>query len=68
MKQTTEKVKKIQKRMKVSKIRQKSYANKRRRHLEFVVRDHVFLRVTLTSGVGRAIHLRKISPMFIGPY
>ncbi|XP_047157954.1 uncharacterized protein LOC124828643 [Vigna umbellata] len=44
--------------------RQKSYADKRRRPLEFETRDHVFLRVTSTTGVGRAIKSKKLSPKF----
>jgi len=36
--------------------------------LEFDVGDHVFLRVILTTGVGRAIRSKKLSPKFLGPY
>jgi len=54
--------------MKASQSRQKSYADQRRRPLEFAPGDHVFLRITLTTGVGRAIRSRKLSPKFIGPY
>ncbi|XP_017409568.1 uncharacterized protein LOC108322101 [Vigna angularis] len=54
--------------MKASQSRQKSYADQRRRPLEFAVGNHVFLRVTSTTGVGRALHSRKLSPKFIGPY
>jgi len=36
--------------------------------LEFATGDHVFLRVTQTISVGRAICSRKLSPMFFGPY
>jgi len=36
--------------------------------LEFATGDHVFLRVTRTSGVGRALCSRKLSPKFLGPY
>jgi len=48
--------------------RHKSYANKRRRPLEFEAGDHVFLRVTSTAGIGRALKLRKLSPRFIESY
>jgi len=68
LRQTTEKVKQIQGRMKASQSRQESYADQRRRPLEFAVGDHVFLRITPTTGVGRAIRSRKLSPKFIGPY
>ena len=68
LRQTTEKVKLIQERMKASQSRQKSYADQRRRPLEFEPGDHVFLRITPTTGVGRAIRQKKLSPRFIGPY
>ncbi|XP_047165452.1 uncharacterized protein LOC124834726 [Vigna umbellata] len=66
--QTTEKVKLIQERMKASQNRQKFYADQRRRPLEFAVGDHIFLRVTSTTGVGRTIRSRKLSLRFINPY
>ncbi|XP_027932720.1 uncharacterized protein LOC114188322 [Vigna unguiculata] len=49
LQQTFEKVKTIQERMRATQSRQKSYADKRRRPLEFEAGDHVFLRVTLTA-------------------
>src|ERR1044072_1192854 len=66
--QTTEKVKLIREKMKTSQSRQKSYADNRRKDLEFEAGDHVFLRVTQTTGVGRAIKSKKLTPKFIGPY
>jgi hypothetical protein len=66
--QTTEKVRLIQERMKIAQSRQKSYADQRRRPLEFQEGDHVFLRVTPTTGVGRALKSKKLTPKFIGPY
>ncbi|BAT73135.1 hypothetical protein VIGAN_01059500, partial [Vigna angularis var. angularis] len=66
LKQTTDKVTKIQERMKASQSRQKSYADERRKPLEFVWGS--MLRITSTTGVGRAIHSRKLSFKFIGPY
>jgi len=36
--------------------------------LEFAVGDHVFFRVTRTTGVGRDLRSRKLSPKFLGPY
>ena len=36
--------------------------------LEFQEGDHVFLKVTPTTGVGRAIKLKKLSSRFIGPF
>ncbi|XP_052723766.1 uncharacterized protein LOC128193721 [Vigna angularis] len=66
--QTTEKVKLIQERLKTSRSRQKSYADKRRRPLEFAAGDHVFLRLNPTTGVGRVVRPKKLSPKFVGPY
>ncbi|XP_006589980.1 uncharacterized protein [Glycine max] len=66
--QTTEKVKLIQERMRTAQSKQKSYQDKRRKDLAFEVGDHVFLRVTLWTGVGRALKSRKLTPRFIGPF
>ena len=68
LEQTTEKVRMVRDRMLASQSRQKAYADRRRRPLEFEVGDHVFLRVTQTTGVGRALRSRKLSPKFLGPY
>ena len=65
--QTTEKVKMIREKMKASQDRQKSYHDKRRKALEFQEGNHVFLRVTLMTGVGRALKSKKLTPKFIGP-
>jgi len=59
---TTEKVKIIQDRMRATQSRQKSYADKRRRPLEFEAGDHVFLGVTLMTSIGGALKLRKLTP------
>jgi len=68
LQQTTEKVKVIQDRMRATQSRQKSYADKKRRPLEFEAGDHVFLRVTPTASIGRALKSRQLTPRFIGPY
>jgi len=68
LQQTTERVRVIQDRMRTTQSRQKSYADKRRRPLEFEAGDHVFLRVTPTAGIGRALKSRKLTPRFISPY
>nr|KYP45839.1 Retrotransposable element Tf2 [Cajanus cajan] len=54
--------------MKTAQSRQKSYAGKRRKPLEFAEGEHVFLKVTPTSGVGRALKVRKLTPRFVGLY
>jgi len=68
LQQTTEKVRVIQDRMCVTQSRHKSYADKRRRSLEFEAGEHVFLRVTPTTRIGRALKSRNLTPQFIGPY
>ncbi|KAL5545280.1 hypothetical protein UlMin_009064 [Ulmus minor] len=50
---TTEAVKKIRERMETAQSRQKSYADKRRRPLEFQVGEAVFLKVAPMKGVMR---------------
>jgi len=66
--QSFEKVKAIEERMRATQSRHKSYIDKRRRPLEFEVGAHVFLRVTPTKGIGRAIKSRKLTLRFVGPY
>ncbi|XP_050885350.1 uncharacterized protein LOC127090307 [Lathyrus oleraceus] len=54
--------------MKASQSMHKSYHDKRRKALEFSRGDHVFLRVTLLTGVGHAVKSKKLTPRFICPY
>ena len=64
---TSEKVSLIRQRLLTAQSRQKSYANVRRRPLEFEVGNHVFLKVMPKRGVVRFGKLEKLSPLFIGP-
>ena len=48
--------------------RQKSYADVRRRKLEFNVGDKVFLKVAPIKGIMRFGMKGKLSPRFIGPF
>ncbi|TYK23757.1 pol protein [Cucumis melo var. makuwa] len=48
--------------------RQKSYADKRRKDLEFEVEDMVFLKVAPTKGVLRFEKKGKLSPRFVGSF
>jgi hypothetical protein len=65
---TTEKVKIIRQRLKTAQSRQKSYADKRRRDLEFQVGDRVFLKISPWKGIMRFGKKGKLSPRYIGPY
>ncbi|KAM6569760.1 hypothetical protein CsatB_017745 [Cannabis sativa] len=64
---TSEAIKKIQARMLASQSKQKSYADPKRRNIEFQVGDFVFLQVSLMKGIQRFGKKRKLSPRFIGP-
>ncbi|XP_016164459.1 uncharacterized protein LOC107606978 [Arachis ipaensis] len=66
--ETTEKIKKIRARILTAQSRQKSYADQRRKSLEFEVGEHVFLSVTPTTGIGRAIKTKKLNPRYIRPF
>ena len=59
--QTTDKIKMIREKMKISQSRQKSYQDKRRKALEFEKVHHVFLRVTLVTGASQALKSRKLT-------
>ena len=65
---TSEKVSLILQRLITAQSLQKSYAEVRRRSLEFEVRDHVFLKVMPKRGVVRFGKQGKLSPRFIGPF
>ena len=58
----------IRQRLLTAQSRQKSYADVRRRPLEFEVGDHVFLKVMPKRGVVRFGKSGKLSPRFIGPF
>lgn len=55
-------------RLRVVESRQKSYANKRRRHLKFDVDDWVLLKVSLMKCVKRFGKKGKLAPRYVGPF
>ncbi|KAJ9541044.1 hypothetical protein OSB04_027550 [Centaurea solstitialis] len=65
---TTEQVEIARQKMKEAQSRQKSYADKHRKHLEFQRGDHVFLKVSPLRGVHRFGIKGKLSPRYIGPF
>ncbi|KAK6149305.1 hypothetical protein DH2020_016830 [Rehmannia glutinosa] len=63
-----EKVKLIKERIRTAQSRQKSYADKRRKDLEFEVGDEVFLRLSPRKGLINPKKGGKLSPRYVGPY
>ncbi|GJT77194.1 putative reverse transcriptase domain-containing protein [Tanacetum coccineum] len=66
--ETTEKIVQIRERLKMARSRQKSYADKRRKPLEFQVGDRVLLKVSPWKGVVRFGKKGKLAPRYVGPF
>ena len=58
----------IRKRLKTAYIQQKSYANNRRRVLEYVEGHKVYLKISPMKGVVTLEKKWKLSPRYVGPY
>jgi hypothetical protein len=58
----------IQANLKTAQSRQKSYADRRRKPLQFQIGDFVYLRVSPTKGVQRFGIKGKLAPRYIGPF
>nr|GFA61566.1 putative reverse transcriptase domain-containing protein [Tanacetum cinerariifolium] len=65
---TTEKISQIKDRLKAASDRQKSYADKRRKPLKFIVGDYVLLKVSPWKGVVCFEKKEKLAPRFVGPF
>ena len=68
VKETNDKITLIKERIKVSQDRQKSYADGRRKPLEFKVGDLVFLKISPMRKVMRFGKKGKLTPRYVGPY
>ncbi|GJV39726.1 putative reverse transcriptase domain-containing protein [Tanacetum coccineum] len=66
--ETTEKIKTIRERLKEAQDRWKSYADNRRRSIEFNVGDFVMLKVSPWKGMFQFKNKGKLSLRFIGPF
>ncbi|KAI3491362.1 hypothetical protein L1887_44288 [Cichorium endivia] len=66
--ETEEKIQSIREHMRVAQNRQKQYADRRRKPLEFSEGDMVMLKVSPWKGVIRFGKRGKLSPRFIGPF
>jgi hypothetical protein len=58
----------IREHLKAAQNRQKNYADKRRRPLQFAIGDHVYLKVSAMRGVHRFGIGGKLAPRYAGPY
>ena len=66
--ETTDKIVKIRENLTTARSRQKSYADKRRKPLEFAVDDRVLLKVSPWKGVVRFGKKGKLAPRYVGPF
>ncbi|XP_076913634.1 uncharacterized protein LOC143572327 [Bidens hawaiensis] len=66
--ETTDRVFQIKDKLKAAADRQKSYADNRRRPLEFQVGDQVLLKVSPWKGIVRFGKRGKLSPRYVGPF
>ncbi|GKF47957.1 hypothetical protein Tco_0141208, partial [Tanacetum coccineum] len=66
--ETTENIVQIKERLKTARSRQKSYADKRRKPLEFQVGDRVLLKISPWKGVVRFVKKGKLAPRYVGPF
>ncbi|GKC38799.1 putative reverse transcriptase domain-containing protein [Tanacetum coccineum] len=64
--ETTKKISQIKDRLKAARDHQKSYADKRRKPLEFSVGDYVLLKVSPWKGVVHFGRKGKLAPRFVG--
>ncbi|GKF48239.1 putative reverse transcriptase domain-containing protein, partial [Tanacetum coccineum] len=66
--ETTEKIIQIKQRMQAARDRQKSYADLKRKPMEFQVEDKVMLKVFPWKGVVRFGKRGKLNPRYVGPF
>nr|GEY34997.1 putative reverse transcriptase domain-containing protein [Tanacetum cinerariifolium] len=66
--ETTEKIIQIKQRMQAIRDRQKSYADLKRKPMEFQVGDKVMLKVLPWKGVVRFGKRGKLNPRYVGPF
>ncbi|GJS46356.1 putative reverse transcriptase domain-containing protein [Tanacetum coccineum] len=66
--ETTDKIVQIKERLKTARDRQKSYADNRRKPLEFSFGDKVLLKVSPWKGIVRFGKRSKLSPRYVGPF
>jgi hypothetical protein len=63
-----EKVRMIKERLQAAQLRQKHYADRKRRQIEYKVGDHVYLKVSPFKGTKRFEEKGKLAPRYVGPF
>ncbi|GJS68574.1 putative reverse transcriptase domain-containing protein [Tanacetum coccineum] len=66
--ETTEKIVQIKQRIQAARDRQKSYADLKRKPMEFQIGDKVMLKVSPWKGVVRFGKRGKLNPRYVGPF
>ncbi|GJR52894.1 putative nucleotidyltransferase, ribonuclease H [Tanacetum coccineum] len=66
--ETTEKIVLIKQRMQAAQDRQKNYADRKRKPMEFEIGDRVMLKVSPWKGVVRFGKRGKLNPRYVGPF
>nr|GEX37109.1 putative reverse transcriptase domain-containing protein [Tanacetum cinerariifolium] len=66
--ETTEKIVLIKQRIQAAQDQQKSYANLKRKSMEFEIKDRVMLKVSPWKGVVRFGKRGKLNPRYVGPF
>lgn len=68
IKETTDNIKFVKEEIKEVQDRQKSYADKRRKELEFQVEEMVYLKRVTFKGKDRTAKMEKLQPRYMGPF
>ena len=68
IRETIEKVPLIQSRPRIAYSRQQSYADPKRRDIQFEEGDHVFLKILLMKGIQRFGKKEKLALRYVGPF
>ncbi|GJR56119.1 putative reverse transcriptase domain-containing protein [Tanacetum coccineum] len=66
--ETTKKIMQIRQRLQAERDRQRSYANVRKKPLEFQIGDRIMLKVSPCKGIFRFGKQGKLNPRYIGPF
>nr|GFD40883.1 putative reverse transcriptase domain-containing protein [Tanacetum cinerariifolium] len=66
--ETTKKIVLIKQRMQAAQDRQKNYADRKRKPMEFKIGDRVMLKVSPWKGIVRFGKRGKLNPRYVGPF